>query len=238
MLSIIIQTLNEENYLPLLLASIKKQDYHDYEIIVSDAGSQDNTRKIARQHGCQVVIGGFPPKGKNEGAKTAQGELILFIDADTVLDNNSLEKLLQEFKKKELDVATFLLKSEGKFHHLSYQLLYNFSSLLTEKFLPQAMNIILVKKNFHQKIGGFNKEIKLGEELDYVRKIAKIGKFGVLRSAKVFASPRRFRQDGWLKTWLKYCLCQLHMIFLGPVKSDIFRYRFNHYSKRIKNQLK
>jgi len=226
MLSIIIQTLNEENYLPLLLESIKRQSFKDYEIIVSDAGSQDKTCEIARQYDCKVVSGGFPPKGKNEGIKASQGELILFIDADTILDGNSLGKFLGEFKKKELDAATFLLKSEGKFHNLSYRFLYNLPSLLTEKFLPQAMNIILVKKSFHR---SFDEEIKLGEELDYVRKIAKSGKFGVLRSAKVFVSPRRFRQDGWLKTWLKYFLCQLHMIFFGPVKSDIFKYRFNYY---------
>ena len=231
MLSIVIPTLNEENYLPLLLESIKKQNFNDYEIIVSDADSQDGTLAIAKQYNCQVVTGGFPPKGKNEGAKIAQGELILFIDADMILDNDSLEKFLEEFKKKELDVATFLLKSQGTFHHLSYNLLYNFPSLLAEKFLPQAMSVILIKKNLHQKIGAFDEEIKIGEELDYIRKIAKIGKFGVLRSVKIFASPRRFKKDGWLKTWFKYFLCQLYIIFLGPVKSDIFKYKFSHYQK-------
>lgn len=100
-----------------------------------------------------------------------------------------------------------------------------------ENFLPQVMNIILVKKDLHQKIGGFDEEIKLGEELDYVRKGAKIGKFGVLKSVKIFASPRRFQQDGWFKTWSKYFLCQFYMLFFGPVKSDIFKYRFNHYKK-------
>ncbi|MBU2214297.1 glycosyltransferase [Patescibacteria group bacterium] len=238
MLSIVIQTLNEENYLPLLLASIKRQHFHNYEIIVSDAGSKDNTREIAGQHNCQIVKGGFPPIGKNEGAKIAQGDMILFIDADTVLDDDSLEKFLKEFKIKNLDVATFLLKSEGKFHNLSCQFLYNLPSLLTAKFLPQAMNIILARKDIHQKVGGFDEGIKLGEELDYVRKIAKIGRFDVLKSAKIFVSPRRFKQDGWLTTWLKYFLCQLHMIFFGSVKSDIFRYRFNHYSKNLKNQVK
>ena len=46
MISIVIPTLNEEKYLPKLLVSIKKQHYKDYEIIVADAGSKDNTRKI------------------------------------------------------------------------------------------------------------------------------------------------------------------------------------------------
>ena len=52
MISIIIPTLNEEKYLPLLLASIKEQSFDaaqdkDYEIIIADAGSKDKTLKIA-----------------------------------------------------------------------------------------------------------------------------------------------------------------------------------------------
>jgi glycosyltransferase involved in cell wall biosynthesis len=232
MLSIIIPTLNEENYLPFLLKSLRKQKLDaEFEIIVSDAGSEDKTINIAKSFGCKVIFGGFPAKGKNEGAKEAKGDLILFLDADTFLTENSLEKLLKEFKEKKLDIASFLLSSFHKFHNFSYKILFNFPSLITEKFLPQAMNAILAKKELHQKIEGFNEEVKIGEELDYLRRGIKFGKFGVLRSAKIFASPRRFEKDGWFTTWLKYFLCQLHMIFFGPVKSDILKYRFNHYSQ-------
>ena len=45
--SIIIPTYNEEEYLPVLLDSIKEQDFNDYEIIVADANSSDRTREIA-----------------------------------------------------------------------------------------------------------------------------------------------------------------------------------------------
>ncbi|PIS17517.1 MAG: glycosyl transferase family 2 [Candidatus Nealsonbacteria bacterium CG09_land_8_20_14_0_10_42_14] len=231
MLSIVIPTLNEEKYLPLLLESIKRQSFKDYEIVVSDAGSKDKTREIAEKYGCLVVAGGFPAAGKNRGAEACRGELILFVDADVILKNNSLGGFLKEFEKRNLAVATFLLNSNEKFHNFSFKILYNFPSLLTERFLPQAMNIILVKKDIHQKIGGFNEKIKIGEELDYIRRGRKFGKFGVLKSAKILASPRRFKRDGWLKTWLKYFLCQVHMIFLGPVRSDLFKYRFNHYNE-------
>ena len=54
-LSIIIPTYNEEEYLPVLLESIKQQDFSDYEIIVADADSKDNTVKIAEEYGCIVV---------------------------------------------------------------------------------------------------------------------------------------------------------------------------------------
>ena len=51
MLSIIIPTYNEEEYLPKLLNCIKNQTHKDYEIIVADANSKDKTRQIAKKYG-------------------------------------------------------------------------------------------------------------------------------------------------------------------------------------------
>ena len=80
MLSIIIPTLNEEKYLPVLLESIKKQKFEgDYELIVADAGSQDKTVEIARNFGGKIVPGGLPAKGRNQGAAEARGDLFLFL---------------------------------------------------------------------------------------------------------------------------------------------------------------
>ena len=92
MLSIIIPTLNEEKYLPKLLESIKKQSFKDYEIIVADANSKDKTRKIARDYGCKITSGGIlPAVARNNGAKKAAGEILLFIDADCIIENNFLQ---------------------------------------------------------------------------------------------------------------------------------------------------
>ena len=84
-LSIIIPTYNEEEYLPVLLESIKKQSFKDYEIIVADANSTDRTREIAESYGCIVVDGGLPAAGRNNGAKVATGEYLLFLDSDLEL---------------------------------------------------------------------------------------------------------------------------------------------------------
>jgi len=66
--SIIIPALNEEKTLPVLLDSIKAQDFSDYEVIVADANSKDRTREIAAEYGCRVVDGGLPAVGRNAGA--------------------------------------------------------------------------------------------------------------------------------------------------------------------------
>jgi glycosyltransferase involved in cell wall biosynthesis len=245
MLSIIIPTLNEENYLPLLLESIKKQtrqnstgnsggqDFNDYEIIVSDNNSADKTVEIAKNYGCKIVRGGLPGKGRNEGAKVAQGDLLLFLDADTILPEGSLEKLLNEFKERKLSVASSLVKPREKsfIFKIIYYLFYNFIVSSIEKFRPCAMSFILIKKTLHERIGGFDEKIKFGEDADYVRRASKFGNFAYLKSEKILISVRRFYQDGWFLTCLRYTLAGLYLVFFGPIKSDILKYKFGHYKK-------
>jgi len=232
MLSIVIPTKNEENYLPRLLESIKKQDFSGYEIIVADAGSRDKTLQIAGNFSCKIVSGGAPPRGKNIGAEFAQGETVFFIDADVILPPVFFKNALTEFKKRGLGIASFCLQSENKIHNFLFSCLFNLPSRIGQRFLPQAMSVLMIERGTHLKIGGFDEKVKIGEELDYIRRAKKYGKFGVLKSARAFASSRRFQKDGWIKTWLKYFLCQVHMLFFGPVKSDIFGYRFDHYDSR------
>jgi glycosyltransferase involved in cell wall biosynthesis len=232
MISIIIPTLNEEDYLPLLLESIKNQDFDgEYEIIVADAGSVDKTREIAKSFGCRVVKGGLPAKGRNEGAKIAKDDILLFIDADVILPKNFLQKTIEEVSRRNLDVAGFLISPQNPKQHIykfAYNL-YNFWGRNLEKFSPQATMIILAKKDLHQRIKGFDEDIKIGEDHWYVRQASKYGKFGIIKSTKVFASMRRFEKDGLIKTCLKYIFTGIYMFLFGPIKREIFKYEFNHY---------
>jgi len=93
----------------------------------------------------------------------------------------------------------------------------------------------LIKRNLHEKIGGFNELIKFGEDIDYLVRSSKSGKFSLLKSAKILVSLRRFQQDGWLRTFLKYIFAHFHLIFIGKIKSDILKYKFGHYSQNKKN---
>ena len=83
--SIVIPTLNEGDLLPRLLASIGKQTFRDYEVIVADAKSGDNTKQIATSFGAKVVRGGMPGEGRNAGVRRARGEFLFFFDADVVI---------------------------------------------------------------------------------------------------------------------------------------------------------
>jgi len=234
MISIITPTLNEEEFLPKLLKSIKKQKFKDYEIIVADAGSVDKTRKIAKKLGSGVVKGGLPAVGRNEGAKAAKGELLLFLDADVILPEKFLEKAIREFEKRNLDVASIQLdpQTSKRIIKFFFERFYNYPVKKLERFLPYGAMGCLIKKELHQKIKGFDEKIKLCEDHDYVRRAAKFGKFGVLKGVEISISLRRFYKDGWLKVILKYIFAELHYHFLGPIKSDIFNYKFAHYKSK------
>lgn len=237
MISIIIPTLNEEKYLPLLLESIKEQDFRahfeSYEIIIADAGSKDRTIEIAKKYGCRIISGGLPSKGRNEGAKMAEGDTLFFIDADSILPPDFFIKALKEFKEKNLDFASFgLIPIEGaRIHKFAFNMFYNWYIYATEKILPHAAMGILAKRELFLKLNGYDETITLAEDHDLGRRAKKVASYGIIKSVKINVSDRRFRKDGWAKTIAKYILCELHMIFLGPVKSDIFKYKFDHYKK-------
>lgn len=233
MISIIIPALNEENYLPGLLDSLEKQNLKDCEIILADAGSQDKTVEIAKNYGCKVVPGGLPAKGRNEGAKVARGDLFLFLDSDLILPEGFLDIFLREFKKRKLDIASTDLDflTDKKIYKIA-AFLCNIYYRCTQRILPHINQCILVKKDFHNKIGGFDEEIKLSEDFIYIKKLSKIAKFSHLGKIKYYTSARRFEKDGLVNTFLKYLLAHIYMAFFGPIKTDIFKYNFNHYSKK------
>lgn len=237
MLSIIIPTFNEEKYLPYLLESLKKQTFQDFEIIIADAFSSDRTRVIAQAFGCKIVDGGLPACGRNNGARASQNRLLLFLDADNIyLADDFLEKLISEFQKKDLDICSFPIYPKGNwFDKIAYSL-YNWWVNLVQKFSAYASNALLVKKEIFEKINGFDKDIKIGEDHDFAKRAAKVGRFGFLKDIPpIITSDRRFQREGRIKTYLTYILAGIYMALFGPIKKDIFKYRFNCYNDQNNN---
>lgn len=232
MISIIIPALNEEKNLKTLLESIKNQDsFGDYEIILADAGSEDKTISVAKSYNCIVVRGGLPARGRNEGSKIAKGEWLVFLDADTILPQAFFKNSFLEIEKRGLQIAScqWTTISGNKKSDFYLNLFYNKPVLFLENILPHGADGIFIKKEIFEKIGRFDESVKLAEDHYMVRQAAKIARFGIIRSSKVLVSERRFQIDGWIRTGIKYLLCELHMIFWGPVRSNIFNYKFNHY---------
>ena len=237
-LSIIIPTKNEEKHLPKLLASIKKQSFKDYEIIVADNNSKDKTREIAKSYECKIVKGGLPGKGRNAGAKAAKGEIILFLDADTELKTeNFLEKAIAEFGRRKLDAAAPTAYLKGKKMDKLFIGWWNCLIGLSQySSTPFAGGwCIFVKKNVHQSIKGFDEEIVLGEDSEYIQRVATDkpfkAKFRILKSVKIQMSTRRLDKEGHFKIAVQGFGSGIHWALLGVDKKNKFRYRFDIYEK-------
>jgi glycosyltransferase involved in cell wall biosynthesis len=228
MISLIVIALNEGKRIGKLLESIKNQSFQDYEVIVSDAGSKDNTIKIAKEYGCKVVKGGLPPVGRNNGAKAAKGDILFFMDADITLSKDFLKESVANFNKKKLDVAGVYMKADSShFMDKCYYSFLNFWFFIMQKVYPHVVGSCMVsKKEVFDKIGGFDSSIHITEDLDYANRASKYFRFG-LTGTNVSVSARRFAKEGRLKMGVKYILIFLHRVFFGEIKKKgKFNYRF------------
>lgn len=230
-LSIIIPTFNEERYLPKLLESIRRQTFTDYEIVVADAHSKDRTREVAQKYGALVVDGGLPSVGRNRGAVAARGEIIFFLDADVVLGSSRmLERMVDEFEHRKLDIATCLLRplSKSVIDHALYAI-YNVYTFAVQKFSPHIPGFfIFVRRKLHETIDGFDETLDFAEDHEYARRAAKHGRFGFLRSGFAPVSTRRFDRDGRLSIAVKYLLGELYLLREGKVPPGAVSYEWGH----------
>jgi len=233
-LSIIIPTYNEEEYLPLLLKSIKAQDFGDFEVIIADAGSQDRTREIAQKAGCKVVDGGMPAVGRNRGAEAAQGEYLLFLDADVCLTEGYLESSLKEFIERDLGIAITQISplSDGRLDKMAHNFA-NFFMRKVESFKPHGAGCygILTLKKLHEEVEGFDEDLDFGEDTDYIERMAEISSFRVLRHPRLLVSTRRVEEEGIKRVAYKYAKSTLYQFTGRKITAEKLNYSFGHSEK-------
>ena len=239
-ISVIIPALNEEKSLPYTLESIKEQYFNDFEIIIADAGSTDNTVAIAEKYGCKVVKGGMPAVGRNAGAKAASGGWLLFLDADVYLADKFMTFLIEEAQESGADIASCAIiplsdKIIDQIMHATANAYIN----LTQYFYPHAPGFcIFVKKSLHNRIGGFDESLKLAEDHEYVKRAMEVGQYKILKKPKIYVSVRRLESDGRFNVAAKYVACEVYRAVLGEIRTDLFKYKFGHHYDKIKDKIK
>lgn len=112
-LSIVIGTHNHAHFLPDCLQSVRQQSYQDFEVIVVDNGSTDDTRKVVeelawdklRYHYQQNT--GSIAGSRNTGIRLAKGDYVAFLDSDDLWYNNKLKKTMDVLEDHpEIDLLT------------------------------------------------------------------------------------------------------------------------------------
>lgn len=231
-LTVIIPTLNEIAYLPRLLDALDVQTRLPDEVIVADAGSTDGTADLAQSRGAQVVRGGMPAVGRNAGVRAARGDLLLFLDADVLPPPDFIALVLEEFERKEYDVATCFLAALDE-NPLDRMICVgtNLYFRIIQPVSPHAPGFcILSKRIVHEKMGGFDESLALSEDIDYARRAKRYGKFGMLTNTRIPVSMRRVEKEGLMGLSLKYAWCEIYALMGKPVHEAPFEYEFGTFS--------
>ena len=205
-LSIVIPVFNEEKYLENCLISILSQNVEfNYEVIVSDAGSEDKSLEIAKRYANLVVHSPFKSIGavRNYGAKFAKGKYLLFVDADTILPQGYLQKVYKVFtNNKGLDAfcGCFRFKEKGPRLFFS-EIIANFYFITKDKIglstLPGCCGIA-IRKEIFEEVGGF--PVSFGEDTEFSSRLREIYRIRYLYNLHVVTSGRRIIKMGLLNT--------------------------------------
>ncbi|MBO8160957.1 MAG: glycosyltransferase family 2 protein [Thermosipho sp. (in: Bacteria)] len=208
LVSIIVPVLNEEKILENTLKNIRKQTFKNYELIVVDNGSTDNSITIAKKYADKVLF--EEQKGSIHamctGIKNAKGEIIVTCDADSLYPENFLERIVSKFKTNEKLVAIygpFIFLESGKisnfFTWLGYVISDFLSRIFTKTYIVGAANFA-IKKEVYEKVGGYDTESNLAsQDFRLARKLSKHGKVKFIPSLIVKTSNRRFKEEGFIK---------------------------------------
>lgn len=173
-ISVLIPARNEEKNIRECIQSVIKQSYPVEEIIIYDDNSTDNTRDICNKLSLtdsriRIIDGDELPEGWtgknfacNNLGKEANGELLLFIDADVTLSRNAVAVLTDQFQQYNLDLLSVFptqkMKSFGEY------LIVPLMNWILLSFLP----LILVRKGKSEKLAAANGQVMLFSREKYL----------------------------------------------------------------------
>jgi glycosyltransferase involved in cell wall biosynthesis len=214
-ISIVIPTLNEENYLPLLLNSIIAQDFKGkMQIIIVDGNSDDNTLQVAKKYKLKfselkIIFSKKRGVGyqRNRGADKAKYKYILFLDADIILPRQFLTRFIKKINVNEsfIDIANIWLAEQDLLQRFVFLLLSPlFIPIVVMDNITPGLLILTTKEN-HIKIHGFREDLKISEDIDYGwRSVAAGAKYHMHLFTYALHSARRIQKVGIVNFYYEY----------------------------------
>ena len=205
--SIIIPALNEEKYLPHLLADLCNQTFQDFEVIIVDGKSSDQTIARSKEYSKSLPnlkIVTSPKRHvctqRNLGAKESLADTLIFSDADNRLPPYFLQGMSYRLNTNQADLLSPYLEpdiktSQNEAIASAVNLFFDLQMSIKPRFLLESL--FLVSKKAFDKIGGFDENINYAEGKSFIQNIIQHG-----FTAKIIKDPtytfsfRRLRKYG------------------------------------------
>lgn len=193
LVSVVIPTYDRAEFVLDAIESVLAQGYTDYEIIIVDDGSSDNTKDILSPLIRKNIIKYYHQSNQGEasarnlGIAISRGEYIAFLDSDDLFEPEKLEvqvKYLLDHPEVGLVHSCFV-----KFDNDGRDLGYRNTSWFTGKIYPQillywttlmAIDTVIVPRKVFNEVGMFDVGLKMGPDLDMWRRIARRYPFGFI----------------------------------------------------------
>lgn len=211
--SIVIPAYNEEKYLLLALQSlVSLQTQKNFEVIVVDNSSTDNTAQVAGNFQDKLHLRVIFEKTKGRGAARkrgfdeAKGQIIISLDADTVVYPDWLDTLIDPLQGRVVATTTSCkitdcsILTNAIFNFIQPAAMYVYRIFTGHYWLSGFSFAIL--KSAYESSGGFNPNLQAQEDLDLSFRVAKLGKIKFINKP-VIVSGRRFK-DGLLVGFYDY----------------------------------
>ncbi len=197
LLSVIIPAYNEAEYIGSTLERLNDALNHagldSCEIIVADDESTDQTASIAQKMGAKVVTSGKRNIGatRNAGASHANGDYLLFLDADTLVSNELMVELKNTLTQNVI-AGGAPVGWNGKVPFTANFLSHVWNTISKCFHLP-AGSFFFVRHDAFLSVKGFDEEYYVSEELHLARKLKPLGRVIILKHS-VSTSPRKVYQ--------------------------------------------
>ena len=195
-ISVIIPAYNAEQTILDTIASIQKQSFSDFELLIINDGSTDRTLELVQAIADErIQIFSYKNAGvsaaRNRGISHASGEFISFIDADDLWTPDKLELQLAALEHRpEAGVAyswTYIMDEKGKFFHVDKSIFFEgdvYANLLVKNFLCSGSNS-LVRKQALDAVGEFDSTLTHGEDWEFYLRLAATWPFVVVPKPQI-----------------------------------------------------
>ena len=216
-ISLIICAYNEEDYIGACLDSILKNSLGKlHEIIVVDNNSTDKTKSIVEKNTEVKLVFEKEQKGPNharqKGAEVATGDILAFIDADTLMPPGWVDILTNEFTKNPKlaalsgPFAYYDFPKWKQFLSSVYWYVFAFPTYLLVGYMAVAGNFA-IRKNVFEKMGGYDTSIVFyGDDTNTARRASQFGKVKFKLDFFMYSSARRLMKQNMLKVSFMYVL--------------------------------